>query len=236
MASNAMIFASLLLVFQAPLEFEVVSVKPSAPGSGMSIGYQPGRFFARNITLGSLIANAFNLRAFQIEGGPGWMNSDRFDIEARLPANTNGRQGGAMLQALLVDRFQLKFHRETRQMPIYALIVGKSGPKMTPARDADGTMIRGTGAGQMEFQKTSMQSLAQNLAGNMDRLVLDRTGLTGEFNFKLEWNPDLTAANADLGRPTIFTAVQEQLGLRLESERGPVEILVIDGAARPPAN
>jgi uncharacterized protein (TIGR03435 family) len=217
--------------------FEVASIKPSPPGSnGMSIGSPAGRFIARNASLKLLVVNAFNVQNFQIEGGPSWMNSDYFDIDAKTPDNTTGKQNYEMLQTLLADRFQLKVHRETHELSIYALSVGKSGPKLNPANEDERSMVSARGRGRMEFHKISLSTLAQNLAGNMDRIVLDKTGLTGDFDFTLEWNPDIAQPDTDTSRPTIFTAIQEQLGLKLESTKGPVEVLVIDSVQRPTEN
>ena len=233
----AVILAVRVAAQDQPLAFEVASVKLTPPGNnGMSISLPPGRFTAGNASLKLLMVNAFDVLTFQIVGGPGWMDSDRFDIDAKTPDNISGKQGYEMLQTLLADRFQLKIHREMREMPIYTLVVGKNGPKLNPAKEGERPMVSGRGRGRMEFQKVSVQTLALNLAGNMDRIVLDRTGLTGDFDFTLEWNPDLGQPDPDQSKPSIFTALTEQLGLRLESTRGPVEVLVIDHAEKPSEN
>jgi uncharacterized protein (TIGR03435 family) len=221
----------------AQLAFEVASIKPSPPGSnGTSIGSPAGRFVARNASLKLLIVNAFNVRDLQIEGGPGWMDSDRFDIDAKMTDNATAKQSYEMLQTLLADRFQLKIHRETREMSIYSLVVGKGGPKLSPAREDERSMAVGRGRGKLQFHRVSLSTLAQNLGGNLDRIVLDKTGLSGDFDFTVEWNPDLTQPDADPSRPSIFTAVQEQLGLKLESTKGPVEVLVIESVQKPTEN
>jgi uncharacterized protein (TIGR03435 family) len=237
-ASALLLSLTIITVAQnQPLAFEVASVKPSPPGSnGMSIGLPAGRFTARNASLKLLMVNAFDIRTFQIVGGAGWMDSDRFDIEAKTPGNISGKQGYEMLQTLLADRFQLKIHWETREMPIYTLVVEKNGPKLNPAKEDGRSMVSGRGRGRMDFQKVSLPTLAVNLAGNLDRIVIDKTGLSGEFDFTLEWNPDLSQPDPDQSKPSIFTALTEQLGLRLESTRGAVEVLVIDHAEKPSEN
>src|SRR5262245_31234963 len=140
-----------------------------------------------------------------------------------------------MLQALLAERFKLKVHRETREMPIYILVVANNGSRLTPAKDDERPMVGGTGPGRMQFQKTSMVTLAQNLSENLSQMVIDKTGLSGMFDFTLEWATDLSQPDPDR-RPSIFTAVQEQLGLRLESGKGPVEVLIVDGVEKPSEN
>jgi uncharacterized protein (TIGR03435 family) len=201
----------------------------------MSIAFTPGRLTARGVPLEILILNAFNVRSFQLQGGPRWIGADRFEVDAKWPENANPKQAPEMLQALLAERFKLKVHRETREMPIYNLVVANSGPKLTPAKDDERSMVRGTGRGRMQFQKTSMLTLAQNLSENLNQTVIDKTGLSGTFTFTLEWAADLSQPDPDQ-RPSIFTAVQEQLGLRLESEKGPVEVLIVDRVERPTQN
>ena len=147
---------------------------------------------------------------------------------------------------LLADRFRLVIHRESKEAPVYALVVGKSGPKVEESKEPDGApqnMSTNNNGGkvQMTAKRISMAQLATNLSGNLGRPVLDRTGLPAKYNFKMDWSVDLNARQAensglDSSGPTIFTAIQEQLGLRLESTKGPVEIIVIDRAEKASEN
>ena len=221
-------------------EFEVASVKPTATQDGsLSVHFPPGgRFSIRNLTLKQLLQTAYAVQAYQISGGPGWITSAGFDIEARAGAGTVDlprEQVLRMVQTLLTDRFQLSLHRETRQLPVYALIVGKTGSRLQPA-DTDVGPPQ-TRMGQMLVRKMSMTHLANILALALQRPVKDETGLKGEFAFALEWTPGLSDTDdRPSPRPSLFTAVQEQLGLKLESVKGPIEVLVIDRAEKPSGN
>ncbi len=227
--------------------FEVVSIKPSAPDAqGSSISRNPhGRFSTKNVTLRALIGMAWSVREFQVEVAPKWFDSDGFDIAA-VPANysENGQRtvGGAemntMIRGLLADRFKLAAHRETKEGPVYFLVVGKAGSKMhelPPDVANNGVM---TGHGKIRGNRVLMSVLAKTLSSQLSRTVIDKTGLTGEYDVNLEWNPDLTAPENGIAPegPSIFTAVQEQLGLKLEPGKGPVEVLVIDHAEKPTEN
>ncbi len=205
-------------------------------------------------TLKNLIAYAYNVREFTISGGPGWINSDRFDINARAEQSSasgdssgGSRQIPERLRSLLAERFQLAIHRESKEQNVYALVLAKSGPKFSEAKPESKPTIRGR-RGSIIGQGVGMQMLVINLANSMDRPVLDRTGLTGTYDFKLEWSPDAQGPSSIAGAggeapllpdpngPSLFAALQEQLGLRLEPQKAPVEILVIDRAARPSEN
>lgn len=238
---------------QAPRAFEVASIKPTNTGDNrVAIMMQPGgRFNATNVTVKMLMQNAYGVRDFQIVGGPGWIGSDRFDITAKLEGDGPLQPDSLRpaLQGLLEDRFQLKLHRETREMQTYALLPGKNGPKLQKSADekAPGPQIR-MGRGQLSAKKVTMTILANQLAQQLGRSVVDKSVLTGEFDFELSWTPEIGGGGpfgpdaggappaVDSPGPSIFTAVQEQLGLRLESQRGPVEILVIDRLEKPSEN
>jgi uncharacterized protein (TIGR03435 family) len=233
--------------------FEVATIKPNSTGDRrIMIRMAPGgRFTATGVTLRQLIAQAYNVRDFQITGGPGWVSGERYDINAKGPEGMPDRVPPEvvrpMLRALIEERFQLKTHQESKEMPVYALVAGKGGPKMTPAAaESQGPMMR-MGRGQLSGKKIPMVMLAQQLAMQLGRNVVDKTGLKGDFDFTLEWTPEpgqgpggpppgepLPAA--DSSGPTIFTAVQEQLGLKLDSDKGPVDIIVIDSVAKPSEN
>ena len=224
--------------------FEVASVKPNT--SRISNAVPPSRangsFSASNVALKSVIANAYEVRIFQIEGGPDWLTAERFDIIARGREGTPDRLRPAMLRTLLAERFKLVVHFETREQQVYSLTVlrsdGRLGPQLKPAAPADGSSgfpsaSVGNGTARINGRRVSMDTFAIMLTGSVfNQRVIDRTGLDGEFELDLRFTPDSsTAAVPEF--PSIFTAVQEQLGLKLQSERGPVPVLVIDSVQRP---
>ena len=243
--------------------FEVTSVKPNRSGlsSSGSTTRAGGGYVGTNLTLHQLVTEAYRLRPFQVIGGPGWIKIDRFDINARAPEGTTGRPD-PMLRTLLADRFKLRVHTETKEQQVYALVVarpdGRLGLKLTPATQDCAAPARDGGPGAVASQTRSpcgmnvnssstsgtltgigqpLSRLATALSGfAVDALVIDRTGLTGNFDIELQWTPDnlrSVAAAAGGDGPSLFTALQEQLGLKLESARGPVEYLVIDSAEQP---
>jgi bla regulator protein blaR1 len=221
-------------------EFEVASIKPTATQGSFTFDFPPGgRFTARNVTLNLLLRVAYQLQDYQISGGPGWITSAGFDIQASAAAGTGElprEQVLHMVQALLADRFRLVLHRETRQLPIYALVVGKTGPKLQAA-DSSASPNGTIKMGQLLTKKMSVTALANILTFDLKRPVRDETGLEGDFAFTLEWTLGLGESDAGpSSRPSLFTAVQEQLGLKLESTKGPVEVLVIDHVERPSEN
>jgi uncharacterized protein (TIGR03435 family) len=218
------------------VSFEVASIRPNLSGNTSSSIGDPknGRFSATNVTLFSLIRNAYRILAFQIVGGPGWLATDRYDIQAKLNGTDNvaWEQFEPLLQNLLADRFRLRVHWETREQRVYALVTEKSGPKLNRNSGAPGPVMNGgTGSGRevLAATKVSIPLLAFFLSSRMDRIVLDKTGLSDDYDFKLEWAPDQTP---DSSSPALSTALKEQLGLRLESQRGPVKVLVVDGASK----
>lgn len=219
-----------------------------------------GRIDASNVTLKILVEQAYGVRDFQISGGPSWVNTERFDVSAKADGQTTPEAMQAMMRSLLKDRFKLEIHKDTKELPMYTLTVAKSGPKMKagtappPPPDAppgagrpNGPMIR-MGRGLIEAQNMPMSMLATTLGRQLGRSVEDKTGLPGTYDVKLEWTPDETqgggmrelggdrAAPVDATGPTIFAALQEQLGLKLESQKGPVEIVVIDRVEKPSEN
>jgi uncharacterized protein (TIGR03435 family) len=217
---------------QAP-QFEVASIKPSAPGARGPTIYNPTRerFAVTSITAKALIAYAYDVREFQISGGPGWLGSEEYDIVAKPDGDVRGDRVLAMARALLAERFHLSLHRESKEMPVLALVVAKGGSKLRAATGS-GPEVRG-GRGRFEARNVTMGMFAAQLAGRMlDRPVLDRTGIAGEFDITLEWAFDQGADNG----PSIATALQEQLGLKLEAQKGAVDVLVVDHVERPSAN
>jgi uncharacterized protein (TIGR03435 family) len=190
------------------------------------------------VTLRDLLSYAYDVRYEQLGGGPSWVGEDHYDVMAKSEGDgvlkqTESRQ---MLQKLLADRFQLQVHRETQEVPMYALVVAKGGPKLKPATETTRCYsVRSNEKGmRMEARCGTMDHLVRQLAGTAGRFVVDRTGLTGQYVFTLEWGPQNRSAESDV--PSMLDAVQEQLGLKLESTRGPLEKLVIDRAERPTEN
>lgn len=225
------------------LEFDVTSVKPSGPGARWSSGIDtmPGRIEGERVTLKRCIMQAYAVGPHQVLGGPEWMATDRWRIEARAsrPVEDDAVLM-KMLQVLLADRFQLAIHREMRTLPAYVLEVGKNGPKMERADgvDDDTDTDGWRGALTLKAKKTDMNSLAEALEGRLDRPVVNRTGLAGGYNFSLHWSPSngQVEGDDDAEDVSIFTAVVEQLGLRLKAAKEPVEVLVVDRVERPSAN
>ena len=274
--------------------FEVASIKPNNSGDGrVMLGNQPGRFTATNVTLRMLIRTAYQLQDFQISGGPGWLASDHFDVVAKIEAGDPDvmpagppvpGQGPTRLQlmirSLLTERFKLAVHTETKEQPIYALVVartdGRLGQNLKQSETDCAALMaanRGRGAGRgmpppgppqpgdpmpcgirigpgnLSVGGMPLAQFANSLAMFVGRVVLDRTGLTGNYDFTLTWTPDqmpqrapgtpadqpirVNGVDIDPNGPSIFTAVQEQLGLKLDSQRGPVDMLVIDRAEHP---
>ena len=225
-----------------------------------------GRYDMRCVRIEFLLQTAFGVRAFQISGGPDWMRSERYDIAAKTESSPNegpvkdvseltdperqvkGALLREMLQRLLVERFQLRAHRATKRLPIYLLTVASGGSKLESAGSSDISGGLRPGRGLLAGDRTDVPFLAQALSQIVGRTVVDQTGLTGKYNFELRWKPEMGSANtawgesspvaaaADPDRATIFTALQEQLGLRLNSGKGPVEVIVIDHLARPTEN
>jgi uncharacterized protein (TIGR03435 family) len=219
--------------------FEIASIKPNHSGEmGSRTGTRPGGLFiATNVSLKAMIMQAYNLQDFQVSGGPGWIDSDRFDVSAKAESDVPEEQIMLMLRLLLEKRFQLKAHRDTRERGIYALVVATNGPKL---KKAEGTGYSfGVGGRKLTAQRASLSDLANILSIQLGRTVLDKTGLTDLYDITLSWAPT-PGTSAESSRPpadeaaaSIFTAIQEQLGLRLEPSRGPVELLIIDGAQKP---
>jgi uncharacterized protein (TIGR03435 family) len=227
--------------------FEVASIKPSKaePGSSSGINEDKGRISAHYVTLRRCIRGAYNVPENQVLGGPKWIDDERYDIEAKAAGPAGGHELMIMLQSLLAERFNLVFHRETRPMSGYALILGKSGLKAQ--HSAAGAPSRGSSRrGAIDAQAYTMAQLAMKLTEAVHLPVADLTSTEGTFDFKLQWTDDAQAkppspgdkpgtTAADAG-PSIFAALQEQLGLKLESRKVPTEVLVIDRADKASEN
>jgi uncharacterized protein (TIGR03435 family) len=270
-AASLLLFASIPTLAQ---EFEVASVRPSVPaGSGRGMRADPGRISMSGVTLNFLIQQAYDVREYQISGGISWVNSDRYDVIAKLP-DQDGSQAvptdlasftdeqirtwlyrrQAMLQALLTDRFQLKIHRETKELPRYVLTVAKGGLKHSSAQVEASNIGHGMinmGRGFLLGSQIPLSDLILALSQITGRTIVDQTGLNGKFDFDLKWAPDQSSAGLpgtglpppgvdapplNPEAPAILTALQEQLGLKLEAGKGPVEVIVIDRAGKPSEN
>ena len=263
---------SLILLLTCPgfaqLTFEVASIKPTGPETPVQfIQFMPGGGLKMmGITLRGMITFAYDVRDFQVSGGPGWVGTERFDVMARpehaaseglddLAKMTDAQrmtvrdQMGERLRGLLADRFQLVVHKETKEQPIYALLVSKNGAKLKEAKTVGERQGMSMNRGRLEGFAAPLEMLSTTLSNSMGRPVIDKTGLTGKYDFVLEWTPDVGAGAGSQafgdgvtspapapGGPTIFTALQEQLGLKLDSQKGPVQLIVIDRAEKPSEN
>jgi uncharacterized protein (TIGR03435 family) len=262
----------LALAFQKP-EFEVASIKPAAPDArGMYIRTTPGGTLTiTNMSLKEIMVLAWRVQPYQIEGGPAWISSAHFDISAKPENKPKDGDLPLMLQALLADRFQLKIEHQTKDLPIYALVLarkdGKLGPKLTesqeggctkpdpnnppPPRETGKAPPRNCGQQMMSPRSlTAFQVPLENICPMLGRIlgrtVVDKTGLKGNYDISMEWAPDdaqqatlppdAPRPDTDASASSIFTAIQEQLGLKLESQKGPVEMLVVQKAEKPSGN
>ena len=222
------VIAFLLVLTAAGPTFEVVSIKRAAP--------QPGEFVRSGATiddnmlvytsfnLKSIIRNAYEVTELQI-AGPDWINDESFDVQAKLPAGAKKSDIPAMLRNMLADRFKLAVRRDLKEMPVYALEVAKSGPRMQAI--AEGESTYGFYPRKIEGSALTMEGLAKLLSRVANRPVVDTTGLTGKFTIVLEWAPEPDG-------PSIYTAVQERLGLRLQPRRMPAETITVTHIERLP--
>ncbi|HEV1287837.1 MAG TPA: TIGR03435 family protein [Bryobacteraceae bacterium] len=227
----------------SPQAFEVASIKPAPPdGTERGVTQKPGgRLSTSNATVRQLVYLAYQVMPVQVSGGPDWVGSAGFDIEAKPAGSSPDRkQFRQMIQTLLADRFQLKFHMETKQLPIYELVVVKRGAKLTEDKSESLEVGMRNLRGELQGDKATMPMLAGSLTRVLQRQVVDQTGLKGAYSFRLRFLPDQVRRDdreaPDSDGASIFTALQEQLGLSLKASRGPVEVLVIDSAEKPSAN
>jgi uncharacterized protein (TIGR03435 family) len=249
--------------------YEAATIKPSkgfGPGSRIGMWAAPDGFSAWFITLQQMISVAYGVERSQISGGPSWLPSERFDIEAKMDAATADAlkklsqdqrvlTQQQMLQALLADRFQLTAHRETKELTVYKLVIAKGGPKLQEAKPdgahpGAGSMQGSVLSGEVTAQAVPIARLAHDLTQMLGHPVLDKTELKGVYDFKLQFTPDdrlqppsglapnerLPVPAADSNAPSLFDALQDQLGLKLESGKGPVEVIAVDRVERPSGN
>ncbi len=231
--------------------FDVASVRPHDPANQRFVVHMPtgGHFQAEGAPVKLLVMIAYGVEESQIASGPGWIGSEKWDITAQCDDDRHSAdETRLMLQHLLEERFALKLHRETEQRAVYALSIAKGGPRFQTS-EKKATNIR-PGAHSISIERGSMAALTGVLAGAVGRPVVDRTGLTGLYDFSMVWDDapvrdagvpgtkELQGQEAPVGdeHGSIFTAVREQLGLRLETLRAPVEVIVVDGVEKPVAN
>jgi len=227
--------------------FEVATVKPTAPGTqGRLYGFRGRQLTTLNTTASNLITFGYGVHARQILNGPEWIEQDAYDVAGTpdVEGAPNQQQMRLMIQKLLADRFKLQLHRDKRELPAYAITLARSGPKLTrSASDPSGLpslLFRG---GMLPARNASMAEFAAVMqSAVMDRPVVDRTGLAGKYDFTLTWTPDDSQFRSFGTRPPapenpsvpgLFTAIEEQLGLRMESTRAAVEVLLIDRIEKP---
>ncbi len=219
---------------QSAPEFEVASVKPHAPGASphVTIAGDPGRLTFINITVRGLIREAYGLKIYPPMRGPDALSTDRYDVIAKVSPDASKEQRMLMLQRLLAERFKLVVHREKKELPMYRLVTGK--PKIRAVEDDGSAPETGSGDGhQIKAHHISMNLLAATLQGWIGDTVVDATGLTGLYDLNLDFNFDESMSSEG---PTIFEAVQRQLGLKLEAGKGPADVVIIDHVEKPSVN
>jgi uncharacterized protein (TIGR03435 family) len=226
-------------------QFEVISVKPGKSDRGSGARFQPDGLTVVGMSVHDMLVEAFHVFDDQVVNEPAWVKTEPWDIDAKVGGDDVAAlqklsfdQRTTMFGQIVTERFGLKVHHETRELPVFALVVAKGGVKMTAAKpfpnppavakNGPGRLMM-TGRGKLEAEGTAMPYVATVLENEVHRKVVDRTGLTGAYDFTLTWTPDQSA-------PSIFTAVQEQLGLKLEASKGPVDVIVVDQVEKPEAN
>jgi len=236
--------------------FEVATIKPSVPGRrGKGFGFNGREWISRNTNLDDLIAFAYGLHTKQLEGAPDWAGADLYDIDGLpdAPGRPSQKQQAVMVQKMLASRFGLKFHTETKELSVYVITVAKSGPKLTAATEPANAPMAFffRGLGDLTVRNQTMKQFAEWMqSGVMDRPVVDQTGLTGRYDFQLKWTPDDTQFlqfrgtgvvvppenNDPNAPPNLYTAIQQQLGLKIDATKAPDEVLVIDHVDHPSPN
>lgn len=243
---------------QAPLAFDVVSIKPNTSGDiSVSMTPSPGGVTLTNYTLQFILRVAFRLQDWQIIGGPSWLTTDRFDVLAKTSRTMSPDDERMMLQALLADRFKLIVHHESQQLPIYALVKARRDGTLgshlkipsdctppiagrDPSAHSQPTCTNDARFGAILARGVTTSNLSGNLSVFLGRTVVDRTGISGLIDYDVSWTPELPTnqptgepSPSNANGPSLFTALQEQLGLKLESGKGAVDVLVIDHVERP---
>jgi uncharacterized protein (TIGR03435 family) len=239
------------------LAYDIVTIKPHGQGSGWNLADTPDGYSGQNVSLLKLVQEAYGDDHFArdpklVTGGPSWIDKDKFDLEAKFDPtevsnakNLSYRQKADMLRAVLADRFQLKIHFETKEFPVYDLVIAKDGPKFTETKPGDVVVFKGVQIcerhSDVNFNFSGVGCRLRDLEPVFryasGRTVIDHTGLTGRYDIKLRFAPLNTPENSPIAdRPLIFTALPEQLGLKLEPATAPLDVLVIDSAEKPSDN
>jgi uncharacterized protein (TIGR03435 family) len=226
---------------EATPAFDVVSVKVHTTGAPSGMFPSPGRVTIGNRTLKGLLCEVYRLREYQVVGDEGWMKTISYDIVGKASGPANFTQMLAMVKTMLADRFDLRFHRDTRQLRGYWLVIGKNGSRLLRPDPNDTTRAGISNRGHfIQGWKEPVSRLVDFLGGEIQIPLTDKTGLDGVFDFKLEWAEEARPPGSDVlpdeEKPSLFSAIQEQLGLKLEVHSGPVEMFVIDHAAKPTEN
>ncbi|HEY4087839.1 MAG TPA: TIGR03435 family protein [Bryobacteraceae bacterium] len=231
------IFAFLILAGALHAQtFEAASIYPNPTGrEGSVVDFEDsGLLRANNVSLKMLIRSAYSLQDDQIVGGPKWLDADRYDIEAKVGHPIQGSEEKLYLQHLLTDRFQLKTYAEKRELPVYKLEVAKTGFLLKPSQATSSQIrqTRGAGRNQITVVRISIHQFAGMLGKFLGRIMQDNTGITGDYDFTFTWDPDGASETV----PSVFAALQEQLGLHLESGKAIMDVLVIDSAEKASEN
>ena len=242
-AAAAVVLAMAAASAQTP-SFDAASLRPSAqraPGADWVL--RPGgQFIASNITVAELIGVAYSVEPFRIRGNPEWTREAQYDVQARAGTDVTPDQTRLMLRSLLQDRFRLRARLERAEVPIHAMVLsrgdGGAGPRLQPAAECAaptcGRIL--SNPGRMTGRRVALDLLATRLSPLVNRVVVNRTGLTGSFDLDLDWTPDSGPSFGNRDAPSLFTALEEQLGLKLESSRGPADVVSIETVERPAEN
>lgn len=226
----AILFVPVLLAAQPAFEASEIK-EPSTDIGGFRTNWSRTQVELRNCSLRQCIETAYGLRPYALSG-PAWLDSVHFDVVAKMPAGAKPAEFGPMLQTLLAERFLLKAHEETGDVPGYLLTVGKGGAKMKESAP-DAHSGTGYGPTMVRCTASSMAVFADQLSRALERPVSDETSLTGTYDFQLRWTSDADVSNPG---PSVLTAIQEQLGLKLQTAKVPVKVLVVDSASRAPTD
>jgi uncharacterized protein (TIGR03435 family) len=223
--------------FAQRAEFEVASIKPhQGPITVSGLGISGPRIVETAVNLLDLVTEAYNVKYDQVSAGPDWgERAPRWDIQAKAPGDREPtrEQVRQMLQSLLADRFKLTIRRGVAETSVYALVPAKGGAKLKPSDKGTGVRVWPNDGGRHMEGSVTMEFLARQLSNSAGRLVVDRTGLAGNYSIALDWTPDGFTPSGNAAPLSIFTAVQEQLGLKLESSKAPVERLFLEHAEKP---
>jgi uncharacterized protein (TIGR03435 family) len=232
--------------------FEVATIKPSQPDEQRSVVVQGTRLVTADTSLVDLMMFAYSVHSLQITDGPEWLRTEKFDVvvQPSVPSRPSSAQMRSIIQKLLADRFKLVFHHAQRELPVYRIVTAKGGPKLIPTtKEEQGTNTAAIGftEGSMTVRNATLSEFASLMQRyvRLDRPIVDHTGIAGKYDFELSWTPDFSqfdgkspwhARTGESEPPTLYTAIQEQLGLKLEAAREPADVFVIDHVEKPSDN